>query len=51
MSGPAEGVFNQIEKAPLPRRPGLANNARYWSNFYASTCSQYAIPGVYEASK
>jgi len=44
MSGPSDSVFNQIEKAAVPNRPTMANNARYWGEFLVTPATTAVRP-------
>ncbi len=46
MSGPADSSFAQLEKAAVPVRPTMANNARYWANYYHTMSVSVPRPTV-----
>ncbi|KAK9823265.1 hypothetical protein WJX72_001448 [[Myrmecia] bisecta] len=43
------GAFDQILKAPLAPNPAIVGDARFWSNFYATTARSLVAPGTYAA--
>ena len=52
MSGPSpSGVYNQVNRQPVPPNNRLSTSPRFWANFYATTTRGFVTPGTYEASK